>query len=837
MAFARTRIAAILGPTNTGKTHLAIERMAAHSSGMIGLPLRLLAREVYDRLVAMKGEREVALITGEQRIVPKGARWFACTAESMPTTHDTAFVAIDEAQLGGAPERGHVFTDRMLNARGRDETLILGSATLAPMVRALVPEAEIVTRPRFSTLRYAGARKLSRLPPRSAIVAFSAEEVYAIAEMLRRQRGGAAVVMGGLSPRTRNAQVAMFQAGEVDYLVATDAIGMGLNLDLDHVAFAGLAKYDGQRRRRLTLAEMAQIAGRAGRHHRDGSFGVLGAEAAGIAFSAEEIERIEEHRFEPLESLYWRNGSPDFASVAALIASLEQRPAHPALRPAPEAEDLAVLKRLTDDPDAAAQVAGADAVARLWAVCSIPDYRKLGVEPHARFVAGLWRHLANGYLPVERFAAEIARLDTLDGDLATLSARLAAIRSWAYIAERPDWLEAPAHWAERTRAIEERLSDTLHERLRQRFVDTRTHILVKLAKSDVKAMPVTLEGDTVMVAGEALGELHGFRFVADRGARGAERRMLMAAAETRLGALMARRAAELAGDDDAAFALLPGGADGAPAIAWRGAAVATLAAGQTLLTPRVVADRSIDRLPPAAAAAVRARIGKWLTGRIADVLAPLIAVEAAAKRPDTPALLRGVLAHYGDAGGVLSRAGAVAAALDRLNPDERQMLRAMGITPGSFDLYDARLLKPRAAALRLMLAAVRDGRPPAVRAVTGAATIDAAACMAGYRVFGSRAVRVDLAERLVRALHRARRGDGDLSAATALAVSLGLDAAAQAALFRKAGFRMLPGGRVGWRAPDQDRKRGQRGVTATAAATPRPGNAFAALAEMIAAGD
>src|SRR3954468_17622832 len=304
--FAAQPLVAVLGPTNTGKTHLAVERMCGHSSGLIGFPLRLLAREVYDRVVAIKGAETAALVTGEEKIVPDKARWFLTTAESMPLDREFAFVALDEAQLSADPERGHVFTDRLLRARGREETMILGSEALRPMLKALIPKAEIINRPRFSTLTYAGATKLSRLPPRSAIVAFSAEEVYAVAEMLRRLRGGAAVVMGALSPRTRNAQVAMFQAGEVDYLVATDAIGMGLNMDVAHVAFASLDKFDGHRQRRLTPAEMAQIAGRAGRHQRDGTFGVLTLEGELSAeFRPEEIEAIEEHRFAPLDHLYW----------------------------------------------------------------------------------------------------------------------------------------------------------------------------------------------------------------------------------------------------------------------------------------------------------------------------------------------------------------------------------------------------------------------------------------------------------------------------------------------------------------------------------------------------
>src|SRR6476646_578876 len=420
-------VRAILGPTNTGKTHLAIERMCGHSSGVIGFPLRMLAREVYDRVVAMKGETQVALLTGEERIVTPTDRYFLCTAESMPIpgsdTHgdgdfqrDFAFAAIDEAQLGIDHERGHVFTNRMLRARGREETLILGSDTLRPIVRELLPDAEIVSRPRFSTLRYSGSVKLSRLPPRSAVVAFSAEQVYALAEMLRRFKGGAAVVMGALSPATRNAQVAMFQRGEVDYLVATDAIGMGLNMDVTHVAFAGLEKFDGRRDRRLTIAEMAQIAGRAGRHQKDGTFGTLGLTEDSGGFSEEEVAAIEEHRFRPLDFTYWRNASLDFSDVRALIASLETKSDDPLLRPAPEAIDLAVLKHIAEDPALLAKKG--NAARRLWAVCGLPDFRKVGPMHHARMVRRLFSYIEKGgQTPHGWLAAEVALLDNMNGDI------------------------------------------------------------------------------------------------------------------------------------------------------------------------------------------------------------------------------------------------------------------------------------------------------------------------------------------------------------------------------------------------------------------------------------
>jgi len=498
-------IKAVLGPTNTGKTHLAIERMCGHSSGVMGFPLRLLAREVYDRVVAIKGEKLVALITGEERIEPPQARYFCCTAEAMPRTggfggENAAFVALDEAQLGADRERGHIFTDRLLHARGREETMLLGSATLEPLVRQLVPRAEIISRPRFSTLSHVPPCKLSRLPRRSAVVAFSTEQVYAMAEMLRRFRGGSAVVMGALSPETRNKQVELFQSGEVDYIVATDAIGMGLNLDIDHVAFASLAKFDGVRRRRLTPAEMAQIAGRAGRHQHDGTFGALsgiGGEAP--EFSEEEVYAIEEHRFAPLTKLFWREAEPRYDDIAMLIADLEAPPDDPALASAPEAIDLAVLKRLAEEP-LTADIRGPGQIRRFWEACSLPDFRQSGPEMHARFVARLWQDLRHDYLGADYVAARIAELDNVQGDIDTLQGRIASIRSWAYICQRPDWVLARDEMAARARSIEARLSDALHQRLTERFVNRRTAILMKSLGKDAGLLPVRLsDGGDVLV--------------------------------------------------------------------------------------------------------------------------------------------------------------------------------------------------------------------------------------------------------------------------------------------------------------------------------------------------
>ncbi|MDP1028610.1 helicase-related protein [Sphingomonas sp. KR1UV-12] len=787
-------VTAVLGPTNTGKTHLAVERMCAHSSGIIGFPLRLLAREVYDRVVAIKGADRVALVTGEEKILPPDARWFLCTAESMPA-HEAAFVALDEAQLGADPERGHVFTDRLLRVRGREETMILGSEALRPMIRDLVPEAEIVGRPRFSTLTYAGAKKISRLPKRSAIVAFSAEEVYAVAEMLRRLRGGAAVVMGALSPRTRNAQVAMFQAGEVDYLVATDAIGMGLNMDVAHVAFAGLHKFDGRRQRRLTVAEMAQIAGRAGRHQRDGTFGALVEEGPG-AFLPEEVLAIEEHRFPRLDHLFWRDGDPDLSSIDALIASLERPPPPGVLRAAPQAIDLAVLKRLADEPWVRDRTRRPSMVARLWAACGVPDFRKLGLDPHARFVERLFRHLSegHGHIPHQWFADEIARLDTVAGDVETLAGRLAAIRSWAYIAQRADWLADPAHWAERTRAIEERLSDGLHASLTQRFVDKRTTALIRRIGADAGALPVVVgpEGE-VTVEDHPIGRLDGFRFSVEPGARAGDKRMLLAAAEKRLGTERARRAAALVEADDAQFAL----ADGA--IGWTGHRVASLAPGPAVARPRIVLDRDLDCLDRSTRERIAERLACWLTAAVARQAPVLAALADGARDPSATPAFRAIAAALEAAGGIAPRLP-LRASLDALGQDERRRFRRIGVTLGALDLFDPRLLKPGAAALRRALMAVRGEAPDTPR--EGATVLSrgapGATVAAGYRPLGLQAVRVDLVERIARAAHDARQGRAPFAPDPALATSIGLEPATLARLMAELGFQNPKGDAAHW---------------------------------------
>lgn len=827
-------VRAILGPTNTGKTYLAIERMCAHSSGVIGFPLRLLAREVYDRVVQIKGANHVALITGEERIVPQGARYFLCTAESMPvqgdpgddreSNRDFAFAAIDEAQLGIDPERGHVFTDRMLRARGREETLILGSDTLKPLIRKLLPEAEIVSRPRFSTLRYAGATKLSRLPPRSAVVAFSAEQVYALAEMLRRFKGGAAVVMGALSPATRNAQVAMFQRGEVDYLVATDAIGMGLNMDVSHVAFAGLEKFDGRRDRRLTIAEMAQIAGRAGRHQRDGSFGTLGLGGeTGPALSDEEINAIEEHRFRPLDHLYWRSADLDFTSVNDLIASLEARSDDPLLCPAPLAIDLAVLKLLAEDP-AIAATRGSRA-RKLWAVCGLPDFRKVGPMHHARMVRRLFSYIGEGgHIPHEWFGAEVARLDNVAGDIEALADRLAGIRSWAYIAQRSDWLADPAKWADRTRAVEARLSDALHERLTQRFVDRRTAVLVRdIGARGADALPVTVAADgEVSVGPEPIGHLAGFEFRVDPTARLADKRLLLAAAERRLGEELDRRAAALCQAPDSEFRLVE--EDGGLAIGWDGHILARLAPGRSLLEPAVRTARALDRLSAVRRTRLRARLEQWVEAQVIRHLPALKELAKAAADPAASPGIRALAAILVDAGGHLPRR-AIAAQLAALNKEDRHAVHRLKVRLGALDVYTQSLLKPAAQQWRAALLAVRAGQSMPRLPAPSAATLDGSADPRGaalaFRRLGTEWLRIDLSDRLATHAHHVRAHHGEDPVDRALATSLGLDEATVRHLMAEIGF--VPAGEAwAWRGHRRPRRREPQG--------PRPGNAFAALA-------
>ncbi len=838
---------AVLGPTNTGKTHLAIERMCGHSSGMIGFPLRLLAREVYDKVCAIKGAAQVALITGEERMEPPGARYLLCTVEAMPMDADLAFVALDEAQLAADRERGHIFTDRVLHARGREETMLLGSATIEPVIRALLPEAEIVSRPRFSTLSHAGARKLSRIPPRSAIVAFSADQVYAVAEMLRRFRGGAAVVMGALSPETRNKQVALYQNGEVDYLVATDAIGMGLNLDIGHVAFAGLSKFDGIRQRRLTSAEMAQIAGRAGRHQRDGTFGTLaGSGSHDAEFSAEEIYAIEEHRFPPQARLFWRETELDFSNLDSLIADLSRPPKQVELAPAPQAIDLAVLRRLSEEPEISGTVRGTWQVQRFWQVCSLPDFRSQGPETHSRFVARLWQDLRGGQLGADFVARAIAELDNPAGDIDTLQMRIAAIRSWSYITQRPDWVLAKDEMAARARAVEARLSDALHARLTERFVNRRTSVLMKKLGPDAALLPVALvDDDVVEVDGEPIGHLVGFRFQVDPQSRLADRKLLLAAAERHLPALLKQRADALLDELDGATP--PRLAFDAARLLWDNDEIAQLESGRSLLAPRLKLDGALDGLANEPRQRLTAALSVWLNRALAP-LEPLRQIEAAASDPESGPELRALLIRLTESGGLIDR---TLSGIEQLTEDRRTALRKLGARIGALDIYVPAMLKPTPlqawrtlqAARGIAIAVPAPIMPPVV------GLPEEGQVPPGYRQLGRQAIRVDVADKLIRLAHERRersRKKRDFVLDPALAISTGLSNESYARLLRMAGFvaripAPLAAGGFGpplpplWSWQPSGRRSGDPILLANSASKAKANspNAFAALAGLL----
>jgi ATP-dependent RNA helicase SUPV3L1/SUV3 len=752
----RSRVVAVLGPTNTGKTHFAMERLLGHASGMIGFPLRLLARENYDRAVRLKGANQVALITGEEKIVPANARYFLCTAESMPLDRDVSFVAVDEIQMCADPDRGHVFTDRLLSARGRDETMFMGSDVIRPLIRHLVPAAEFVSRPRLSTLSYTGERKTARLKPRSAVVAFSAADVYALAELVRRQRGGAAVVLGALSPRTRNAQVAMYQEGEVDYLVATDAIGMGLNMDVDHVAFAALRKFDGRQHRALSPVELAQTAGRAGRHMNDGTFGTTGDVGP---LEPEVALRIENHEFESLKFLYWRNPRLDFSSLRALQRSLNDPPTVPGLIKAREADDERALNHLAQEPGIPVLAETPAGLRLLWDVCQIPDFGKVMSDAHARLLSAIYRHLMGleGLIPADWMAAQVTRLDRIDGDIETLAARIAGIRIWTYVSYHADWLADAGHWQERTRAIEDKLSDALHQRLTQRFVDRRTAQLVsRIGEREDLLAAVNAQGD-VMVEGHHVGRLDGFRFMPDgKGADLADGAAAKAAAGAIARALRGEidaRLARVEADADECFRLVSDESGWPRRVAWRNADVARLQAGPELLSPRVEPLAS-PLLEAPSRERLRRRLQAWLDGLVGRTLHPLR--RAGDAKVGGPA--RGVVFQLTEMLGMIDR-DAVEAQIGALDRAGRKTLRRLGVRIGRRAVHMPELLKADAIAMRGLLWALRAGDavpaglnplpPPGRVSVPVAQGVPAGFYRAiGFLPLGPLAIRVDMAERI-----------------------------------------------------------------------------------------
>lgn len=753
-ASASGRLTAVLGPTNTGKTYLAIERMLGHESGMIGFPLRLLARENYDRIAAIKGVKQVALITGEEKITPPGARYFVCTVESMPVDRQVSFLAVDEVQMAADPERGHFFTDRLLHARGTNETMLLGADTIRPVLNRLLPDIDVVARPRFSKLTYVGPKKATRLPRRSAVVGFSAGEVYEIAELIRRQRGGTAIVMGAMSPRTRNAQVDMFQSGEVDYLVATDAIGMGLNMDVNHVWFASLRKFDGRSSRPLRAVELAQIAGRAGRHMNDGTFGTT-ADVNGL--DPELVEAIENHRFDPLRDVQWRNSDLDFRSVPALIAALNEPPPHAALQRVREQDDQLALQTLAAQSDLLPRMRSPQRVRLLWDVCQVPDFRKTMTEEHTRLLGQLFAHLTQGgeRLPEDWIDSHVKRLEHFDGDIDTLMARIAHVRTWTYISHRPDWIQRAGHWQERARAIEDRLSDALHQRLTQRFVDRRAALLVRRLRDEGEMTTSVAAAGEVTVEGEHLGRIEGFRFVPDTVESHADQKAVMAAALRALRQDLPARLQAFVGSADGEIVF-----DSQLRVCWGGGPVARLLPSGDVLAPKVEA-LATDLLDGPAREEVRKRAATWVETRIRLGLSELMDARAT---PDLPAGARGIVFQLSESLGVLARRP-IEDQLAQLGEEDRKALARLGVRVGVYSIYFPSMLKPVPIRLRAglwMVAHSRDTIPPLP--AEGRTSMDLPRdaqrdfyATIGYLPLGDHAIRADMVERLAAMARQAVR--------------------------------------------------------------------------------
>ena len=816
------RLVAVLGPTNTGKTHLAVERMLGHQSGMIGLPLRLLAREIYDRIVKLRGPRTVALITGEEKIIPPRPQYFVCTVEAMPLSVEVEFLAVDEIQLCADPERGHVFTHRLLHARGTRETMLLGAGTMGPLVRRLLPHAEIETRDRFSELTYAGPKKVTRLPKRSAVVAFSADQVYAIAELIRRQRGGAAVVMGSLSPRTRNAQVALYQSGEVDFLVATDAIGMGLNMDVDHVAFAGLRKFDGQRSRFLYPQEIGQIAGRAGRYQKNGTFGVTG-EAEDM--DPDLVEAVENHEFEPVAGAEWRNSKLDFASLPALMKSLAQPPGREGLKLAREALDEITLRQLADDPDVARRARDKTNLMRLWDVCQTPDFRKTATDEHVRLVKDFFFQLTAGRrrLSEDWIARQYAHLDRTEGEIDALAQRLASVRTLAYVANRPDWLHDAAGWQGRTRQLEDRLSDTLHEKLMARFVDRRTSALMRALNVREEMLAGVGADGAVTVEGHYVGRLAGVQFEAAEGQSLLETKALRAAAIHAVGPEIAKRLGRLAADGDEAFAVGPDGV-----VLWQGEAAGVLTGGQPS-SPRV---RLLGELGhDAARQRAQRRLEAFVAAEAGRRLSPLRKLEAAVAEGKVKGLARGLAYRLIEAGGVLDRAE-VREETRALSQVERRVLRGLGVRIGAFSLFMPGLLKPGARALAQAIA-IREtpGWRPTAGAVSKAPENVSPRTLSahGLRLVRGLAVPVEQLERLDELMRAGARQGGGIVLSDQAREELGWSPAEAETILRGLGFapanRAKGGEAVAWR------RRGEKAASAPARPVPIH-SPFAALAAL-----
>jgi len=686
------KITAVLGPTNTGKTYLAIETMLSFESGMIGFPLRLLAREVYDKIIKKIDLTKVALITGEEKIIPSNAKYYLCTVESMPIDKNLEFVAIDEIQMCFDFERGHIFTDRLLNLRGERLTMLLGSSTMKKIISNLNADIEFINKKRLSKLTYVGHKKISRIDRKSAIIAFSTEEVYAIAELIRRQKGGAAIVMGSLSPKTRNAQVALYQSGDVDFLVATDAIGMGINMDLDHVFFSNLKKFDGKKLRRLSTSEIGQIAGRAGRYLNDGSFGITG-DCSEI--NSEEVESLETHKFEEIRTIFWRNPNLNFNNANRLLISLDEKPNEEWLRRIHECEDEKVLKHFLKDLDKYKIKNNSKELVLLWECCQIPDFVKKTYGHHLEVVSKVFEFLTSskGQITNRYMKEQLSYLDKLDGNVDSISNRIANVRTWSYVSNKVNWVENQDYWVERTKSLEDKLSDRLHEELTKSFIDKRASILARGLKQDALFNTKIIDNRKVVIDDQFIGELKGLKLDLDLkvGALDTDIKSLKKAARQSISPELQNRIKKIINND-----LIELKEDFK--IYWEEFPIAKLLPGKDYLKPEfsLIVDDIIEITEKKK---LQFFLEKWIYDKINLILKNLIDLK---NYKDNKSNIRALAYQLYENNGVIKREDVIdyTKALDQ---KERKILRDIGVKFGRYHIYLHKLLKPEAVSLRLIL--------------------------------------------------------------------------------------------------------------------------------------
>ncbi len=688
----KNKITAVLGPTNTGKTHLAIETMLSFDSGMIGFPLRLLAREVYDKIVKKISSNNVALITGEEKIIPPNAKYFLCTVESMPIDKQLEFVGVDEIQMCADHERGHIFTDRLLNMRGSKLTMLMGSNTIKKIISKLDDDVEFINRKRLSKLTYTGHKKISRITRKTAIIAFSAEEVYAIAELIRRQKGGAAIVMGSLSPKTRNAQVQLYQSGDVDFLVATDAIGMGINMDLDHVYFSNLKKFDGRKLRKLNLSEIGQIAGRAGRYLNDGNFGITGKCKE---INSEEVELLENHIFEEIQSLFWRNSNLDFSNPFKLLKSLDEKPTKNWLRKIHECEDERALKFFLKDKNLENIKFDKEKLNLLWECCQIPDFVKKTFGNHYEVIGNVFNFLNSekGKITDDFMRLQLMKLDKLDGNVDSLSNRIANVRTWSYVSNKNNWVENQEYWIEKTKLLEDKISDRLHEELTKTFIDKRASVLARGLKLEMDFDTKILENNHVMIDNQFIGKINGLKLELDlkKGALETDIKSLKKAARQTVGPELEKRIqiiieTELIDlkDDFKIY--------------WNNFAIARLVKGKDYLNPNfeLIVD---DILEQNQKEKLINFLDKWLKNKINIILKSLIDLKNLKERNSS---IKALAYQLYENNGVIKREH-VSEYITNLKQNERKILRDLGVKFGRYHIFLHRLIKPEAVSLRTLL--------------------------------------------------------------------------------------------------------------------------------------